>query len=422
LNIVFIVGSYYPYYSAVGNCVGNIADEFAKEHQVTVICIKNFSWQKEIELIGEQTILRLATKDISIRNKLNAKILHEKSFRKYFFKLLLAIYRMQKIAKIVLSPVTINKELVNEYHKVLQGIDIPIDLIIPACLPFEGIIAASEYIGKKGRKAKMIPYLFDQFADNSNLHRFDFNKRIKRNPHLKLEKRVFSKSYRILALHSLRQHFEQDFPEINNIDFVEHPLLKKHKKLTNNNHPVINIVYAGSFYKKIRNPKYFLEITDKAIYKIKGIVNIYSFGNCSNIVKYYSKKNPLIINHGKVSSEKVYEALGNGDILIAVGNNDCNQVPSKIFEYMSFGKPIVYFYTTDNDVNLKILKKYPLALCLQQDIKKLGENITLFEDFCSKYSKSSVPFETVKRLYYDATPEYTADLITNIIKGENDIK
>jgi len=55
----------------------------------------------------------------------------------------------------------------------------------------------------------------------------------------------------------------------------------------------------------------------------------------------------------------------NSDNLIAVGNNDCNQVPSKIFEYMSFGKPIVYFYS-DDDVNVKILKKYPIALCLRR--------------------------------------------------------
>jgi hypothetical protein len=56
----------------------------------------------------------------------------------------------------------------------------------------------------------------------------------------------------------------------------------------------------------------------------------------------------------------------------------------------------------------------------EQDTKKLNESITLFEDFCRKYSSSQLPFETVKKLYYDATPEYTAGLIMKIIKaGEN---
>jgi hypothetical protein len=42
---------------------------------------------------------------------------------------------------------------------------------------------------------------------------------------------------------------------------------------------------------------------------------------------------------------------------------------SKIFEYISCGKPIVHFYTANNDAKLKILKEYPLALCLSKILR-----------------------------------------------------
>ena len=58
MHIVFIVGSYYPNYSAVGKCVGNVADVLAKENKVTVICEKSTLDQQDKEIYNNQTILR----------------------------------------------------------------------------------------------------------------------------------------------------------------------------------------------------------------------------------------------------------------------------------------------------------------------------------------------------------------------------
>ena len=38
---------------------------------------------------------------------------------------------------------------------------------------------------------------------------------------------------------------------------------------------------------------------------------------------------------------------------------------SKIFDYMSFGKPIIHFYFNDNDVNVPWLKHYNNAFCIK---------------------------------------------------------
>jgi len=39
-HIVFMMRNYYPYYSAVGVCLNNVADAIVKDNKVTVICEK----------------------------------------------------------------------------------------------------------------------------------------------------------------------------------------------------------------------------------------------------------------------------------------------------------------------------------------------------------------------------------------------
>ena len=36
-HIVFLLGNYYPYYSAVEKCLGNVIEELEKDNRVTVV-------------------------------------------------------------------------------------------------------------------------------------------------------------------------------------------------------------------------------------------------------------------------------------------------------------------------------------------------------------------------------------------------
>ena len=49
MKIIFVLGSYYPFASAVGNCVSIIATELAKRYSVIVVCVKN-----EIDSLEEE--------------------------------------------------------------------------------------------------------------------------------------------------------------------------------------------------------------------------------------------------------------------------------------------------------------------------------------------------------------------------------
>ncbi|MGN9160346.1 hypothetical protein [Clostridium sulfidigenes] len=417
MHIVFIVGSYYPYYSAVGKCVGNVVDELAKENKITVICQKKFTKQKESEEINNQKIIRVDTRENQVRNKLNEIIEIENGLKRKMYQLILNIYKVSRIVNTLFSTVTIKKDLVKEYLRALGDISEPIDLIIPGSMPFESVVASSKYIEDENVKSKIVPYLFDQFTESDTLHRNNLNKLLKRKQNLNLERIVFLKSHKILAMHSLKEHFSNNLPEIKNVYYVEHPLLLECKNFKKEKTGKITISYVGGLYKNYVEPNYFLKIYQQSSIK-NAILHFYIIGNCYEIVnKYVDISSGKIINHGSVDKEKASKVVVQSDILISIAEKNGIQMSSKIFEYISNRKPIIHFYTVDNDVNLKILNKYPLSLCLKQDINNLDENVNKFNEFCSQYSNGNLSFEDVEKLYCDATPKYTANVIKELMKN-----
>lgn len=406
MHIVFMVGSYYPNYSAVGKCAGNVADELSKSHKVTVICAKNYPDQNDEEVFNDQRILRIMTKEKETRFKLEDKIQNSTGLKKKASEFSYKLYKMSRILKTIFSKTSIKKEFVQSYLGALNNINEPIGAIIQVCMPFESVVAAVQYKTNYNEKVKVIPYLFDQFVDNDNLHRFKFNKHLKRKNHIELECELFQKTEAILSMHSLNTHFKNDLPDISNVYYVEHPLLVKQRfnNIVDVNGKII-ISYIGSLIKGYVTPDYLLELYKKTN-MANTILNFYIIENCFEVVNQYSRQFPNnIINHGSVDKETANKKTSNSNILISIAEKQGIQMSSKIFDYISYGKPIVHFYTAEDDVNLKILRKYPNVLCLNQDEKLLSKNARALEEFCDSTCDRTIPFEEVAEIFKDATPE-----------------
>ena len=418
LHIVFIVGSYYPNYSAVGKCAGNVAEELSKYHKITVICSKNHLNQNEEEIYNSQRIIRIMTKEKKTRFKLEDNIQNTIGFKRRVNEFRYKLYKVSRILKTIISKTSIKKELVQSYLEALNNINEPVDAIIPVSMPFESVVAAVQYKTTYNKKVRVIPYLFDQFVDNENLHRFKFNKDLKKKGHIELENNAIKKADAILILKQLKNYYlEQHKNHMEKVYVVEHPLLRKPNTSSDSFQNKMLFIYAGSFYKTIRNPEYMLNLFNNALDNLDGTLSLYSFGNCNEIINKYTSKNKRIINYGKVPTEKVYEELYKNNFLVAVGNNDNKQVPSKIFEYLSYGKPIIYFYSNSQDINLDVLKKYNLAFCIDQRNSCIESNLSELIRFCKDNVNEQLIFEEVAEIFKDATPEYTVDIIESIIMG-----
>lgn len=415
MNIVFVLGEYYPNFSAVGKCAYRVANLLAIDNNVKVVCLKSNSKEKNEELINNQLIIRAHTNEYVKRELYIKKIRNSKKYNKLFFKALFNIFRMKKVMQLFFSKVTINKEKVNAFYNTLNGIEDKIDVIIPCCFPMESVVASLLYKDNHPN-VKLIPYLFDPFTDSLSLHRLSLNKIIKRRNHLELEEKMLKKADKVIVMKHLYDHFINNFDYDDKIISAEHPLLSN---LCNGNKydGTIKLVYTGIFHNKVRHPKLFLDLIDSALTKMNAEFNIYAYGNCDHIIRQFSKNNPQIKFHGKVSSEEAEKALIENNIFVSIGNKDNTQVPSKIIEYMSYGKPIIHFYTNKEDKVIKILTNYELALLidLNEDINYNAKQIIVF---CSNLG--SLNFNNLIDNYYDALPVYTVEKVRSIYENHTD--
>lgn len=414
MHIVFIVGSYYPYYSAVSKCVANVAEVLSKNHEITIICEKTNLTQSETEIFNDQQILRIVTKDKIKIESLNNSLKEHGSLKKNLIGLMTKIIKIKKTIKFILSKVSIKKELVDAYLSKLIDLNQDIDIIIPASMPFESVVAASIYKKNINKKTMLLPYLFDKFTDSKTLHRCALNRIIKRKTHILYEKEILEQADKVLAMHTLEKFYKSECPSLKNIVYLEHPLLISNDYKGNKNSAYIKIAYVGSFIKKYVEPDYLLRTF--YLSKIKGQLSFYIMGNCSRIINKYVELDPeRISNFGKVDKETATIKIMENDILISVAEKSGQQLSSKIFDYISMGKPIVHFYCFDDDVNKKILERYPMVLFIKEDKNLLLQNIVAFEKFCNEYSDKTVSWDIISRIYPEAMPVFTASLIESFL-------
>lgn len=131
------------------------------------------------------------------------------------------------------------------------------------------------------------------------------------------------------------------------------------------------MIFSGTLNPNV-DPSYLLSMLDDPI--------------CNAIhVHFYAAKTPMrekVERSGIVGVEcydwvlpsKLVKLQLSADALISIAECEGKQISSKIYEYMSLGKPVMHLYTCDNDVNLKYLVNYPFALCLKCDAKELLHN------------------------------------------------
>lgn len=201
---------------------------------------------------------------------------------------------------------------------------------------------------------------------------------------------------------------------LNKVQSVEFPnLVRKNRgeKRTKSQKSEIACVYAGNFYKQIRNPEFLL----KKFSEIKNEnIKLHLYGTgCEEEVDFWVKKsNGKIINHGRVSLSEVDNLIMNADILVSLNNLNANQMPSKIIEYISTGLPIVNVCKIDSCPTIAYIKKYPLAYNI---IEGEGVDVELLEAFITDNVGKTVDWNYISEIYCEFTPQAVVDEIEKIL-------
>lgn len=175
----------------------------------------------------------------------------------------------------------------------------------------------------------------------------------------------------------------------------------------------INIVFSGLLSEYYRDAQPIIRLFGKTEFAAKINLLFFSRGEKESI-EAAAKGFPGSISYlDYIPLSELHTMYRHADYLLNVSHINANMVPSKIFEYMSYGKPIISAYVTDGDSAEKYVSRYAEGLCI--DLKKPEEeNMALLDSFLKK-EHQSVPFDVVKVEFKDNTPERYLEVIERLI-------
>lgn len=283
----------------------------------------------------------------------------------------------------------------------------PIDYLFTINSPFPAHLTGLRY-KSMFPDVKWVTYTVDPYARASEFTQRYFLKQLKLTIDVQAEQRVYSNADHNFVseeVHATDQSLFSGTPEKtsilpyilpNNISEVDDSIFSKEK---------INVVYAGSFYETIRNPKIllktFLALNDPTI-----LLHLFVSSDCDRMIdNFVLQSQNRIIRHLTVSHEKVLQILSQSDILLSLGNSTPAFKPSKIFEYISTGKSIIHFY--QNGLKEDVLNKYQLTLQIDQEKLTIEDISIAVKNFCYKNKGQVLDYDKISEMY----PEHSVSRI-----------
>ncbi len=296
------------------------------------------------------------------------------------------------------------KKCINLIKKMLKEDNIK--QIITISFPFEileiGLTIKREFPSIKWVIYELDPFLYNKLFKNYYLW---FIRRLIR------EFIVFYYADVILLTHELYKQYQRGIYSYYRSKLVDIgiPLLK----INSYSNDIVpkgekkSAVYIGNFYSKIRDPEYMLQIFSE----LNGVIELGIYGDLNNNIKYKKLENSNISFFNRVSKDDIEVILENTNFLINIGNKLDNQLPSKVLEYIGTGKPIIHFSSTEDDTCLKYLKKYPLALIINEHEKTIVEHVNELLDFINRSGTQKVDSNLLKEIYGEDTVDKVCEKI-----------
>lgn len=236
----------------------------------------------------------------------------------------------------------------------------------------------------------------------------------------KAEFKLLNNADKIIAMKSSESYHLKNSvkkPYFNKFEFLDIPNVYNPGNITEDEKYIlknkINIVYSGLLTVPDRIPDGFMRVAEKSKYAENFNFLFFCNGNGKESLKNYINASPADITVSPyIPHDEILKVYTGSQFLLNIGGDNVNMVPSKIFEYMSFCKPIISAYHIDNEASLKPLKKYPLALLIDERLS-VDENAKKLDEFIENSLNKTVPFNFVKETFKENTP----DEYVKVIKG-----
>lgn len=318
--------------------------------------------------------------------------------------------RLHKILKFFAYPLD-SEKLVKLYEKAIENCIVKknYDLVIAVVNPIESIQALYN-VKKRYPNLKTCLYEIDPISNRYKTPK-NFLEKYLSNRAINWSCKIYSDIDYIIHMVTHKKHFEKDiFSRFDKKSFyLDIPALrvifeKESADILEN----LSIVYAGAFYKDIRNPKKIIDVLKLLCEKYNFRISIYTNKAMIEDIKNMTKNvnsNFYVSNY--IPEKELNNILLSTSYLLSVGNKNSDFLPSKIFLYFGMNKPIIHYAFDNNDVALPYLKKYKNSLCIsdQDSVETIAEAI---ENFILEKRPIIYSKEELKSIFIENTPEYNA--------------
>ena len=175
-------------------------------------------------------------------------------------------------------------------------------------------------------------------------------------------------------------------------------------------------VYAGSIGGIHYNSDGLINIFKQISNTHRRILHMYIRGEEAKRIADIAIREHLNIKvYGYVDFALIERIMASADVIVSLKTSD--QISAKIFECMSYGKPIVHISGHKEDPNIEYLKKYPLCKIVKTYSDNMQDEIFALENFLQTIKKGmSLDVTNLKTIFYKSTPEYSAkEIIERVI-------
>lgn len=405
-----MLGDYYPEPSANGICCDSLINHFLNQNnQVYVICNKRLGLEKTSRL-GD--VIVFPVPDFLYQQFAEKKRKSRSGIKKQIYSMLEKVADYTRlIAYAPYYPIS-SPQRKNNYYKAAKELIITehINVVISTCMPADAVFASVQ-LKQEFPNITFVSYFLDPIAGGLN-HRL-YSKRLAYTLALKKERCVVDASDAVIAQLEHEKHFREEYntKKLEKIYFLGVPLLFERKSNQRKKENTQTVVYAGAVSRENRNPQFIINLFKH----VKNARLIMYITNDPSVAIEAAGDSSNIVIHGRISHDELESVLSDADALLNIGNNQSMQSPSKLVEYISYGKPIISTFRIENDTSAELLEKYPYSLLIDErnssNLDSVASDIDTFLDTHNEV----IPYNVLKQLYRKFSPE----TVYNIVMGKS---
>lgn len=293
------------------------------------------------------------------------------------------------------------------------------DLVIAQCNPEYSVIAGSLF--KKNRYIdKLLVIFWDNFYGKLPRRFVPESYAIKRQR--KVESWIARYADSLVSLYPLKAFHEKygDVAEANGkrhylgIPSIIQPLVNcksSYKNIIKDD--MINILYSGTVF-RAEYVEFLVHIMNETKYANRINLIFFSRGVSENVFsELRATFKGTLQNSDWIPHKELLGLYNHVDFFVSFPGLP-TAIRSKVFEYMSYGKPLILLYDDETDVNVTTFSRYPA--CLSVDERTCTKDkVKAMESYLDEYKEKKIPFEQVLRLFpLDSAMAYV-DIIDSLL-------